>query len=99
MLNKLRLFHTSLLANLPALREKKGTIGCPSAYLNYLTITTRLECCHVCGVLFPEWMSANKFYEDGRKVSSGNCPCTSYGALTTKNTFWEYIDKVLIMGV
>ena len=49
-------FNKRLEANLFDLRESRGKIGCPAALLNPGTSTPRLECIHVCGVLFPEWM-------------------------------------------
>ncbi len=94
-------FNKRLEANLFDLRESRGKIGCPAALLNPGTSTPRLECIHVCGVLCPDWMSANKFCGDGCKI--GNCPCVSFGIsfgmTVTKNTFWEYIDRVIVQGV
>lgn len=88
----LNVFNTRLKANLPDLREKKGEIGCPAPLLNPMGLTTRVECLHVCGVLFPEWMSKGKFYKDGHKY----CPCTVYGSTVAKNTFWDYIDSITV---
>lgn len=91
----LETFNTRLLSNLPDLRERKGNIGCPCAHLN-LVGQPRLECHHICGILFPQWELESNFYDDGRKHGTGNCPCVKCGKLFTKNAFWEYIDKMLI---
>jgi hypothetical protein len=91
-------FNECLLANLPDLREKKGDIGCPAGILQPAAAVTRVECLHVCGVLFPRWKSRNSFYNHGRKHGTGNCPCTKYGITATRTEFWRYVDKI-VMGV
>lgn len=90
----LKTLNTRLMASLMDLKANSGDIGCPSFYLNPKGLTTRLECTHVCGVLFPEWKEETVFYRDGCKC--GECPCVKHGRPATKKTFWDYIDNLML---
>jgi hypothetical protein len=93
----LETLHMNLKSNVQSLEIASlgAQIGCPACHINPMVLVNpRLECEHVCGVMFPEWKDATRFEFRGKKLIDYACPCIIYGKDLSKSTFWEYINSI-----